>query len=108
METTPHSGFDDMWKTYDQAQSALKAAEAASGMGGGVQSIFYYDWMVAGKVFIETIFENMAVALATAVIVILAMTRNYKVTHLHGHAPLHRVTRVYGHVRVTYIIVSFL
>lgn len=69
-----------MWKTYDQAQSALKAAEAASGMGGGVQSIFYYDWMVAGKVFIETIFENMAVALATAVIVILAMTRNYKVT----------------------------
>ena len=69
-----------MWQSYDHAEAARRAAEKASGMSGGVQSILYYDWMVAGRVFLQAGFENMAVALATAVAVILAMTMNYKVT----------------------------
>ena len=74
--------FPDMWDVYYDLNKALKAAETASTMTGGVHSTAFYDWMVASKVFLESAFWNAGIALAIAFFVILSMTLNYKLTRI--------------------------
>jgi len=71
--------FTDMWNAYDDGETCLKAAEAASGLAG-TQSLPFYGRMVSGRAFLVAAITNLTVGLLLAVLVIGAMTLNWKVT----------------------------
>ena len=74
--------FTDMWNVYYDVEDAVDLAENAVGMRGGVSHSMFYDWMVASKVFFESAFMNVGIALVIAFVVILSMTLNWKLTAL--------------------------
>mmetsp|Transcript_31035 Transcript_31035/g.42030 ORF Transcript_31035/g.42030 Transcript_31035/m.42030 type:complete len:1162 (-) Transcript_31035:162-3647(-) len=72
--------FSTMWDRYDSGNKALKAAEDAIGGLKGTQSIKFYPRMVSSRSFVFAAFTNLTVGIILAVVVIGAMTMNWKIT----------------------------
>jgi len=66
-----------MWKLYDDAQDALKAAEDASGMSDGVQMSWDYGIPALTAYLTQSAYQNAAASLGLAIVVILLFTRNW-------------------------------
>ena len=66
-----------MWEFYRNNQAALKAAQDASGLRGGVQTSDRYRQMVLSSYLTTSSFQSLGVSLAIAGLVFFAATLNW-------------------------------
>jgi len=86
-----------IWKLYDHMQTALEAAEKAGGLvGTGVQVCEEYDFMALASYLAFSAFTSMLASLGIAVLVILLVTRNLRLTVLASLCLYCIVSLVFG------------
>mmetsp|Transcript_104742 Transcript_104742/g.302111 ORF Transcript_104742/g.302111 Transcript_104742/m.302111 type:complete len:254 (+) Transcript_104742:2711-3472(+) len=71
-----------MWDLYNDAEDALKAAEAVSGMSDGIQTMRQYGIMALTSYLTTSAYQNASASLCLAVVVILLFTNNWWLTIL--------------------------